>query len=112
MVIPDGQASATITLSPVDDTSVEGNETVVVTVSPNAAYTVGSPSNATVTITDNDSLPSVTISASDANASEGGPDTGTFTVSRTGSTSSPLTVNYSMGGTPRMVLITTPWPAL
>ena len=98
---PAGQADADLTITPIDDSLVEGNETVVLTLSANAAYTVGSPSSATVTIADNDSpppLPTVTVTATDANASESG-DTGTFTVSRTGSTATALTVNYSLGGT-------------
>ena len=54
MSIPAGSASVVITVTPVNDTLVESNETVVVTLSSNAAYTVGSPSNATVTITSDD----------------------------------------------------------
>jgi hypothetical protein len=41
-------------VSPIDNTIAEGNETVVLTISSNAAYTAGSPSSATVTIGDND----------------------------------------------------------
>jgi hypothetical protein len=44
-------------------------------------------------------LPVVTIAATDPNASETGPDPGIFTVTRTGPTTSPLTVNYTVGGT-------------
>ena len=58
VLIQAGQTSATIIVTPIDDTAVEPNETVVVTLSPNAAYTVGSSSSATVTVTDNDSTPS------------------------------------------------------
>ena len=43
-------------------------------------------------------LPSVSIGATDANATEVG-DTGTYTVSRTGDTSEALVVNFSAGGT-------------
>src|SRR5213082_1174594 len=43
--------------------------------------------------------PTVTVVATDPNASEQGPDSGTFTISRTGDTSSALTVNYTLGGT-------------
>src|SRR6185369_12479196 len=50
-----GSSSATITVTPVDDSAVEGNETVILTLAANAAYTVGTPSSATVTIADNDS---------------------------------------------------------
>ena len=43
--------------------------------------------------------PVVTILASDPNASEIGPDTGAFTISRTGPTNDNLTVFYGVGGT-------------
>ncbi len=49
-----GSSTGTITVTPINDALVEGNETVVVTISANAAYTVGSPSSATVTIIDDD----------------------------------------------------------
>lgn len=99
VLILSGQSSATITVTPIDDSVIgEGDETVVATLTANAAYTVGSPSSATVTITDND-LATVTIDATDPNASEIGPDSGTFTVSRTGTTTNSLTVFYSVSGT-------------
>ena len=40
--------------------------------------------------------PIVSITATDANATETGNDTGTFRISRTGSTVGPLTVNYTI----------------
>src|SRR5437660_4367410 len=43
--------------------------------------------------------PVVTVTASDPSASEIGPDTGTFTVFRTGATSNSLTVFVRLGGT-------------
>src|SRR6185312_12325585 len=43
--------------------------------------------------------PIVSVVAPDSLASEPGTDTGTFTISRTGSTAAPLTVHYSLGGT-------------
>src|SRR5207253_444306 len=42
--------------------------------------------------------PSVTVTATDGTATEAGPTTGTFAVSRTGSTAAALTVNYTVGG--------------
>jgi hypothetical protein len=101
-IIAAGQSSAVITISPLDDTAVEGSETVIVTLSANAAYTVGTPSSATVTIADNDSaptLPVVTVTATDSSASEPGTDKGTFTVTRTGSTAAALAVSFTVGGT-------------
>ena len=97
VIIPASTASATVTITPVDDVIIEGNETVILTLTADPAYFVGPPGNATVTIADN--VPSVTVSATDAAAAEAGLDPGTFTVTRTGATTLPLTVNYFMGGT-------------
>src|SRR5439155_1758153 len=81
---------------------VEGDETVIVTLVAGAGYTVGSPSSATVTIHDNDQgppqQPTVSVAATDPEASEPGADSGTFTLSRSGSMASALTVRYSLGG--------------
>ena len=96
VTIPAGVAAANILVRPINDTLMEGNETVVVTLSSRPAYTIGSPSSTTVTII---SDKRVTIAALDATATEAGPTTGAFRVSRTGSTASPLTVFYSVAGT-------------
>ncbi len=52
-----GQATTVATITPMDDSLVEGSETVTVTVQSGAGYDVGSPGSATVTIADNDSAP-------------------------------------------------------
>src|SRR5262249_973843 len=75
------------------------NETVVVTLSADPAYTVGVDTSATITIADDDTPTSiVTISASDPNAAEAGPQAGALTVTRSGSTTAPLLVSYTVGG--------------
>ena len=56
-------------------------------------------SSAVVVAATNPVLPEVTVAASDASASETGPDTGTFTLTRTGSTTNPLTVYFTTSGT-------------
>ncbi len=101
VTIPAGSASAMATVVPITDTLTEGAETAIVTINASAAYQIGTPNSATVSIADASatSLPTVTISASDPNASETGPDNGTFTFTRTGSTTAALTVNYSISGT-------------
>ncbi len=100
ITIPSASASATITVNPSDDATIEGDESVVLTLSSSFAYLVGSPASATVTIVDNDPpAPTVTIVATDESASESGADPGAFTISRTGSTASELTVMYSVAGT-------------
>ncbi|MBK1988118.1 ExeM/NucH family extracellular endonuclease [Sphaerospermopsis aphanizomenoides BCCUSP55] len=44
-----------ITITPIDDLDVEGNETVTLTLNNNPSYTLGTNTTATVTIADNDS---------------------------------------------------------
>ncbi len=98
VTIPNGQASAAIDITPVDDALGEYPETVTLTLSPNAFYTIGTAA-ASVTIADNDAfLATVTIAASDAWAGEAGPNPGQFTVTRDG-TVGDLMVNYALTGT-------------
>lgn len=54
VTIPDGTSSINLLVVPVDDTAVEGNETVVVEVQDADGYILGEPNRATVTIVDND----------------------------------------------------------
>jgi hypothetical protein len=68
VTIPSGSSSAPIAVTPIDDTLAESSETVIVTISANADYAVGSPSSATVDIADNDSVGG-SLSGSVANAS-------------------------------------------
>jgi hypothetical protein len=55
VTIPAGSTNATITVTPLYDTLAEGDETVILGLASNLLYTIGSPSNATVTIADNPS---------------------------------------------------------
>jgi len=65
----------------------------------NLAFTIRANDGQTVSSTSIpvkiDVIPTVTIAASDANATEGA-DSGAFTITRTGKTDKPLTVNYSV----------------
>ena len=100
VLIPAGSSSGTIVITPIDDALAESDETVILTLRPNPAYSVGSPSSATITIIDNDmNKPTITIVATDPTATEAGLTAGTFTVSRTESTAGSLTVYYDVGGT-------------
>ena len=100
-IISYDNASASITITPVDDGEVESSETVTLTLTTDccmgSSYTIGSANTATVTIADDDVLPEVSIAATDATASEAGPTSGQFTVSRTGPTTAALTVYYTIG---------------
>ena len=54
VTIPPGSSTVTIVVTPIDDSLGEGNETVVATLAAGAAYMIGAPGSATVTISDND----------------------------------------------------------
>lgn len=97
VIIPAGSTTKTITVTPVDDSTVEANETVIVTLAAGATYTVGSDKAATVTIAENDK-PTVTLTGTDTKAAEPS-DKGTLTFTRNGPTTEALEVSYSVDGT-------------
>lgn len=74
--IPGGATTATITINPTVDGTVELDETVVLTVAAGTGYTVGAPASATGTIL-NDDVPSLSIN--DVTAAEGNAGTTSFT---------------------------------
>ena len=96
-----GSATATLTFDAINDLQAENTESFTVSISPdmnfmNPSYLVGAQSSATGTVIDNDggALPSVSI-ADAAAVSEGG--VLSFTLTRTGDTTEPLTVNLASG---------------
>ncbi len=99
--IANGQRTNTITVMPINDTMVENNESVIVTLSSGTRYTVGTPGNATVTIVSDDVLVA-SITATDATAAESSASnqTGLFTISlnATNTTGNPITINYTLSG--------------
>ncbi len=99
VTIPAGQNFVNLTLTPSDDTLIEIPEDAIVTIGANSSlYLLDSSSNtATVTITDDDT-PVVTVSVPDAIASESGPNSGVFLVTRSGSTNVALKVYYGLSG--------------
>ena len=54
VTIASGSSSATVQVVPIDDAFSEGNENVTLTLVADAAYTLTAPSNASLTIVDND----------------------------------------------------------
>jgi hypothetical protein len=97
LTIPDGQNLLTLPVVAVDDALIEGEETVVVSLTVSNTYRVMYPSSATVTIQDNDQR--VRIDASDFTAAEPGTDTGEFTFTRFGTTNTALQVFFTISGT-------------
>ena len=97
VTIPAGQTSVSLPVVAIDDNLVEGEQTVIVSLTEGETYRVADPASATVTIQDNDQL--VWIDASDFMAAKYGFDPGQFTFSRFGTTNTPVTIFYSISGT-------------
>ncbi len=97
VTIASGQTSATLTVPTQDDSTDEADGSVTATVSGGTGYTVGSPSTATVAVSDNDpaaqGTPVVRIAAG-AGVTEGGNAVFTLTASPTPTAS--ITVNVAV----------------
>ncbi len=96
--IPAGQSSVAVDILPLQDNQAEGDETVTVSITAPSGYMLSGQAEATVTIADDD-FPEVSVTASDAFASEGGYNTGQFTIKRLGEALDSLDIYYSLEGT-------------
>ncbi|MFN7566501.1 MAG: beta strand repeat-containing protein, partial [Microcystis sp.] len=95
-----GSSTATVTVNPTADTTIEPNETVILTLAAGTGYTVGTPNAVTGTITNDDvTLPSITLAVSPSSVTEDGTTNLIYTFTRSGVTTNSLTVNYTLGGT-------------
>ena len=97
VVIPGGSTTATVTIHPSGDMTVEPDESVVLTVTSGTGYNVGSPAAATGTIANDDT--DVSVAVTPASVLEDGTDNLVYTFTRTGVTSGSITVDFSVGGT-------------
>ncbi|MES2672321.1 MAG: putative Ig domain-containing protein [Pseudomonadota bacterium] len=96
--IPAGATTATITINPTADATVEANETVILTVAAGTGYTVGAPASATGTIL-NDDVPSATITVAPASVSEDGATNLVYTVTLSQAPLVATSVGFTVGGT-------------
>jgi uncharacterized delta-60 repeat protein len=95
VTIPAEREFAVIPIVPINDSLVEGAETVVLNILPDPGYT--GAGSASVTIIDDD-LPLVTLSSPDTLATEAGATRGTFRFQRSGDLSQPLEVFFQVAG--------------
>jgi uncharacterized repeat protein (TIGR01451 family) len=93
----DGSLTATVTIDPTADNTVEPDETIILTVVAGAGYGVGAPSTATGTITNDDT--DVSVAVAPLSVGEDGATNLVYTFTRTGVTTGALTANYTIGGT-------------
>ncbi len=95
-----GVASATIKVTPINDTIVEPLEPVILTLVAGDSYAVTSTAaNASATVNIADDSPTATVVANDAAAAEIGQATGQFTLTLTGDTSVARVLNFVLSGT-------------
>lgn len=99
--IPAGATTATITIDPTVDGTVENNETVVLTVVAGPTYVVATPASAataTGTIL-NDDVPTASISVAPASVVEDGATNLVYTVTLDQAPLVATSVNFTVGGT-------------
>jgi uncharacterized protein YkwD len=93
-----GSSTATVTVDPKADTTIEADETVVLTLQPGTGYTIGTTTGVTGTLR-NDDQPSITLAVSPAAILEDGTANLIYTFTRTGPATQPLNVLYTVTGT-------------
>lgn len=100
LTIAAGQTSAVVDIDIVDDDLYDGpaDEKVTLTITGNDSKLTMSKTVDSMTITDDDAAPTVSISATDASAAEPSDD-GKFTVTQTGKSDTDTTVAISYTGT-------------
>src|ERR1700733_12819871 len=106
IVIKAGASSATFTIDPTPDTTVENDESVRLTLSANANYNVGTQGAVSATILIDDfapgtdlSLANISLSIASSAVFEDGSGNLVYQFTRSGSNAAPLTVNFSVSGT-------------
>lgn len=96
MVIPAGQSTVILPITPLHTGVVRGPLTATLALLTNAAYSLGTRTSGTVTI--DDDMPMVSISAIVDDVLEGGSSNGVFRVTRTGDPQYDFTAYLAVGG--------------
>ena len=96
-VIPAGSLAGTMPIVPLADTLVEGGEEITLTLLPDAAYALAEPTNATVTILDDQ--PMLSIIAETASVLEGSGQSGVFRILRRGNPDYEVNARIAVTGT-------------
>ena len=100
MTITSGQTTTTASFTPTDDNIYEGNETAIIDVDSvsGGSATESGTQQLTLTISDNESAPTVTLTSSASSVSEDGSAI-TLTATLSNATTADVTVTLSTGGT-------------
>lgn len=95
-------ATTTMTVPTIDDTKGKEDGSITVAINPDAAYLVGVPDSASVTVQNNDAIPTITVTTDAQNIAEGQPggDTAVITIRASGpSRSAPIDITYTVTDT-------------
>jgi hypothetical protein len=108
VIFPAGSNTIVVPVLPLDDGLAEGTETVVLSLQAGLGYEVGSPSSATVFITDDDNLPPiVTVTAPAAGTVYGAPATVLVTATASDPEGALSQVAFYLNGTNQIGTATT-----
>lgn len=96
ITIPAGQTTLAVEIPTVTNNIVEANRTLTVSLAPNAAYLIGAPNSASVTI-DSAVLPTLTITGNTTSIAQGG--AASFTITASQAPVKNTSVNFAVQGT-------------
>jgi glucose/arabinose dehydrogenase len=91
-----GEAEKSFTVPIINDTLNESNETFAIGIQNPSAGTLGAPRTVLITIVDDDSASTISLSAATLTVAEDVP-TATLTLQRTGNVSGPASINFNTG---------------
>ncbi|MFP4219755.1 MAG: DUF4347 domain-containing protein [Phormidium sp.] len=97
VTIPANTTSLQVNLVPIDDTTVDPDETIEVSLEDGLLYDLDTPASETITIEDNE--PTVSVSAVDSITEENGNEQTVFTIELSNPAPTPLTIPFTIGGT-------------
>ena len=89
-----GSSTAIIFVNPTEDIIFEGNETAIFNLLTGTGYTVGTSNSSTITITDNDLQPQISINDVTLTEGDSGTKTANFAVTLSNPSSQTITVAY------------------
>ncbi|ROH90775.1 calcium-binding protein [Microcystis aeruginosa FACHB-524] len=90
-----GSSTATVTVDPTADTTVESNETVILTLAAGTGYTIGTTTPVTGTINNDDTTVTSQLSINDITVVEGKDNNAILTVTVDNPNPQPITFNYT-----------------
>jgi len=94
-----GETAKTIKIKVNDDPTDEDDETVTITISSPTNAILGTTTNATHTITDDDAPPTASIAVAPAASDENDQDSATYTVTLSAASGKAITIDYAVSGT-------------